>query len=215
MVESGAQHEAPVRVIGIAGPPGSGKSTLAAALLPLLGDAVWVEMDHYQRMTDLPIEQIAHWFERGADHDELPVPLLAEHLSRLKQGHAVVNPETGGVIAPARTIILETHFGRAHGATGGFIDLLLWLDTPPDVALARNLRAFVGGLLAAPGRPDDATEGLQWLQGYLDNYLALVARLLALQRERVRPAAELIVTPATAPQALAAALLLALRSSHG
>ena len=195
------------RVIGIAGPPGSGKTTLAHALVSALGDAVLVEMDHYQRMTDLPPVQIRDWVERGADHDELPLPLLADHLQSLKQGRAVVNPLTAGVIHPARFIVLETHFGRAHRTTGPLIDVLLWLDTPADVALARNLRAFIASW-TTPAQPrSDQSEALDWLDGYLDNYLSLVEPLLRMQRDRVRCGADRVIDPGCNVEPLAAWLL--------
>lgn len=191
-----------VTVIGVSGPPGSGKSTWAGALAQALGDAEVVDMDHYQRMTELPIAAVAQWFARGADHDELPVPLLAEHLALLKQGRAVVDPATGRTLAPRRYILLETHFGRAHRATGGLIDLLLWLDTPADVALARNLRVFLSPLLGAQASASQRLDGLRWIDGYLDHYLVLVSDLVRLQRARVRPAADLHIADQTSLDAL-------------
>jgi uridine kinase len=181
------------RVIGIAGPPGSGKSTLAAALAARLGDAAVIDMDHYQRITDWPIEHVADWLARGADHDELPVPLLAEHLAQLRGGQAVTDPATGAPIQPRAHLLLETHFGRAHGATGSHIDRLVWLDTPADVALARNLRGFLATLQRLPANVAAWAGELRWIDGYLANYIDLVARLVRLQAERVRPGADLCI----------------------
>ncbi len=188
-------------MIAIAGPPGAGKSALAQALARLLGEACVVDMDDYQRMTALPPAQVADWLARGADHDALPVPLLAEHLAALKAGRPVRNPASGATTMPARTIVLETHFGRAHRATGAFIDCLLWLDTPADVALARNLRAFIAPWLAPQASAADRLDGLLWLDAHLADHLGLVARLVALQRERVRPGADLLVDPAASAEA--------------
>ena len=194
--------QTPTRLIAIAGPPGSGKSTLARALVRRLGDAALVEMDDYQRMTELPIDAVADWLARGADHDELPVPLLGEHLAQLLGGSAVVVPATGHRIEPRRHIVLETHFGRAHRATGGFIDWLVWLDTPADVALARNLRGFLAPLRQP--QPAQALAGrLAWIDGYLGHYIEVVARLLQLQRERVRPAADLCIVADAPPDEMA------------
>jgi hypothetical protein len=129
---------------------------------------------------------------QGADHDELPVPLLAEHLAQLRAGKAVDHPVTGASVLPRRHIVFETHFGRVHRATGSAIDLLLWIDTPPDVALARNLRSFLAPLA---GLRDAAAlhAEIGWIEGYLAHYEAVVARLLALQAQRVRPGADLVV----------------------
>lgn len=184
-----AQHR-PV-VIGIAGPPGAGKTRLAQELAHLLEDASVLSMDHYQRMTDLPPAEIARWAAQGADFDALPVPGLAEHLTALRRGETVVDPATGAAVPACRFIVFETHFGRAHRATGPLIDLLVWLDTPVDVALARNLRAFARPWLRPGAGTAAQAEGLRWIDGYLDNYLSLVAPLLRLQAERVPQGADL------------------------
>ena len=186
-------HDGTVRIIAVAGPPGSGKSTLCDALAQRLGDAVVVPMDHYQRMTSLPIEAVERWLERGADHDELPVPHLAEHLALLKAGQPVIDPRTGRTVAPRAHIVFETHFGRAHAGTGAYIDALVWLDTPLDVALLRNLRSFLQPLLQ-PGLAADALrEELRWIDQYLVNHDAVVRRLLQLQAARVRAGADLVL----------------------
>jgi hypothetical protein len=180
------------KVIGIAGPPGAGKSTLADALVRALGDAVRVSMDDYQRFTEMPIDAVARWLERGADHDELAVPLLAEHLARLRAGEPVAHPVTGRVVAPRRHVVFETHFGRAHAATGSMIDLLVWIDTPPDIALARNLRGFVAQL-SAVHEVQPLRDEVGWIADYLAQYEGVVGRLVAIQARRVRPQADLVL----------------------
>jgi Uridine kinase len=191
-------------VIAIAGAPGSGKSTLARALADALPEACVLAMDSYEHMTRQSMEQLAAWAARGADVDELPLPLLAEHLAALKAGRAVTDPATGAGIAAAPFIVFETQFGRSHRASGQHIDWLVWLDTPRELALARTLRQLAGEALDA----EDAQlrERLEWLASYLGNYLGLVRQLLVQQRERVLPQADLVVDGTDDPARLAAVL---------
>ncbi len=170
-------------VVAVAGPTGSGKTALVKGLVARLGDASALHMDDYERMTREPIGDVQRWAERGADFDELAVPLLGEHLRQLKSGQPVRD------VAPRKYIVFETQFGRAHAQTGGLIDLLIWIDVPLELALARKLKAFAADAL----RDANPRDRLAWLDAYLGNYLVLVRRLLVMQAERVRPQADLML----------------------
>lgn len=178
-------------VVAVAGPVGAGKSTLVAGLADVLGSTATIHFDHYERMTEQPIEAIRRWAQSGADPDAMPVPGLAEALQSLKSGRPVVDPATQKEIAPAKFILFETQFGRRHAATGRAIDFLIWIDTPLDVALARKLRQFTGA--AGLRSQDESRAFLQWLEGYLDNYLGLVGGLLRRQRDTVGAGADMMV----------------------
>jgi uridine kinase len=178
-------------VIAVAGPAGGGKSSLVGALLGTLRDATAIHVDSYQRITDRPVREIARWMERGADFDEFSIPLLSDHLAALKRGQPVVDPQTGREIAPAKYILFETHFGRAHRDTGKHVDLLLWIDTPLDVALARNVIDLIA-----------ARESFAGLQRYLGSYLEDVRRLRLMQRERICADAEVVLDGAAPFEAM-------------
>jgi len=55
-------------------------------------------------------------------------------------------------VGPRKYVLFETQFGRAHRETERHLDLLLWVDTPLDVALARSIRASIAGFLREPAR---------------------------------------------------------------
>jgi uridine kinase len=180
------------RLIGVAGAPGSGKSALVDGLAAALPDAGAIHMDGYDNMTRLPIEAVARWYREGADIDAFDMPQLAEDLRRLKAGEPAREPRSGLAVAPARYVLFETQFGRAHRATGRHIDLLVWVDTPLDVALARSVRALVARCLGEADAAQCAAR-LRWLQGYLDNYLGTVRDLLEMQKARVAAQADLVL----------------------
>lgn len=169
-------------VIAVAGPAGGGKSSLVGALVATMQDATAIHVDSYQRITNRPIREIVQWMERGADFDEFSIPLLGEHLEKLKRGMPVVDPENQREIAPAKYILFETHFGRAHRDTGRHVDLLLWIDTPLDIALARNVMDLVASRESAEG-----------IQRYLGRYLEDVRRLRLMQRDRICADADVIL----------------------
>lgn len=187
-------------VIAIAGPVGAGKTTLAQAVAHQLADAAMLQFDHYERITEQSIEQVRDWVQGGADLDAIAIPGLAEALQALKAGRAVVDPLTGATIPSRKYILFETQFGRRHAATGRYIDLMIWVDTPLDVALARKVRQFAAALEGSD--PAEARRFATWLHEYMGNYVDVVAGLLRMQKESVGAGADLVVDGAREVSAL-------------
>lgn len=170
-------------LVAVSAPVGGGKTSLVQGLASRMTDATTIYFDSYEALTQQPIESIQRWMRDGADIDEFVIADLPEHLDRLKRGESVVDPLTGTETAAAKYILFETPFARQHGATGRHIDLSIWIDTPLDIALARNIREFTK-------RPEIPENFASWLHDYLDSYLEVVRELLRIQKQSVGTAAE-------------------------
>ena len=179
------------KVIAISGHPGSGKSSLAHELCKRM-PGVYLDYDNYQNITDHPVHEVNHWMQQGADYDNFVIPALAADLYRLKSGKSVNLPDNRTVIQPREYIFFETPLGRAHKEFGRQIDILIWLDVPMDVALARNVKAFTGIFLKNSAIENYAGD-LQWLESYLANYLEHIREMLLLQYEKIARTADIIV----------------------
>jgi uridine kinase len=176
-------------IVAIAGAAGAGKTTLVNELLAVLPESSAIHIDDYQRITNEPVQRLSHWLEDGADFDELDIPVLGGHLARLKRGESVTEPIRMREIEARKYVLFETHFGRAHRDTGAHIDMLVWLDTPYDVSLVRNVRGLLAPMLPGGGVVPSA-ERIAALSGYLAKYLDAVRPLLDLQVEQVRAEAD-------------------------
>ncbi|OPL14114.1 MAG: hypothetical protein AVO39_09695 [delta proteobacterium MLS_D] len=185
-------------IIAVAGPIGSGKSTLVGGIARALGDASILYYDSYEHATRRTPAEMIQWMRAGADFNDFDLTGLARDLSKLKSGVSVVNPVTGETVSGERFIIFEMPLGRTHRQTAPFIDLLLWIDIPFDIALARKVREYAKRLLAE----GDGTSGLTWLTGYVDNYTTLIRPLMRIQEERVRPGADLVIDGLEEPHAM-------------
>jgi uridine kinase len=194
----------PRTVIAVASGVGGGKSTLARALARALGERDVLVFDHFEQITARPPAEIRQWMLSGADPNVLSVAGLAQALHALKAGHPVRDPLTGADLIAERHVIFEAPFGRWHAASGVHIDLLVWIDTPLDIALARKLRQLLGSFEV----PADTLKS--WLSDYLTNYLDLVESLLRLQRERVRPHADIVIDGLQSPEDMARSVVKAM-----
>jgi hypothetical protein len=181
-----------IPVIAVAAPVGGGKTSLVTAIASALGDAAIISYDHYERSTMMSPDNMRRWMQKGACFDDLSAPGLPDDLVRMKRGEAIIDPGTGTSIPPGKWIIFEMPLGRGYSATAGFIDILIWIDTPLDMALARKIREFISHFPPASGEKDTSAF-LSWLGDYLDNYLNLVGKMLEIQRDRVSIHADVIL----------------------
>jgi uridine kinase len=189
-------------IVAVAGPIGAGKTTLVHALAQALDGASTVHFDHYEIATRKSPAELARWLAAGADFSELRAPGLRAALQALKRGESVVDPVTGKTIFPGKRLILEMPLGRTHAETSDLIDLVIWLDTPLDVALARKLQAFIA--LALAEKNEDPVEFLRWLDAYLGQYLEQVRDILKIQEHKVAASADIALNGMLGPTALLA-----------
>lgn len=190
-------------VVAVAGPPGAGKTSLIKALASTLTDATTIFFDSYETATEKPMSDIVEWNKNGASYDDFVLPELSSGLERLKSGQPVTDPASGLEIKPGKYILFETPLGKAHADTARFIDLLVWIDVPLDVALARKIGDFTRLFVARHGG-DDAMGYLSWLGNYVENYLVGIRDTLQVQRERVAAGADIVVDGLTRLDAMAA-----------
>ena len=167
------------RVITIAAPPGGGKTTLSGRLSARLGDAPVLHFDDHEIATRRAPAEVEAWLDRGAPLAEIAAPGFAEGLARLRGSGAA-------------HILVDGPLGRAFPPTADLIDLVIYIDTPLDLALARVLRgqAAHAARAADPGAP---RQFAQWLEAYLENYQGFIRRSYAMQREVVLPGADLVL----------------------
>lgn len=187
-------------VVAISGPPGSGKTTLIHRLLQHIPDSSAVYIDDYECYTQHSPEQIRTWLTTGADPNDFDLKELADHLGRVKT-HAA--PST--VPSPLGTrsdhlVFFETQFGKRHRQTGTLIDCQIWIDLPLDDSLCRNLRSFLGSIIASPA--EQHTAGLRWLETYVESYSDFVRESLVLQKSWIAEKADFIVDGTRDPTAV-------------
>jgi len=181
-----------IPIIAVAAPVGGGKTSLVTAIASALGDAAIISYDHYERSTMKSPDDMRRWMQNGARFDELSAPGLADDLARMKRGESIIDPGTGASIPAGKRIIFEMPLGREYTATAGLIDLLIWIDTPLDMALARKIRELIAHFPPV-SEERDARSFLSWLDSYLENYLGIVGKMLALQKEHVPVHADIIL----------------------
>jgi hypothetical protein len=145
--------------------------------------------------------QLQDWVRRGGEPDEMSLDALVCELGRLtkKRDDAASHP----------LILFETAFGRAHTASGAFIDLSIWINTPLDLALARASLVFLRNVEKGRQTPYAATDFIQWQARYMQDYPLLRRMYLAVGR-RGTATADLIVDGEHPPEASAALIRKAL-----
>jgi uridine kinase len=135
--------------IGIAGGSGSGKTTVTQAVVERLdGKVAMVQHDaYYRHQPHLSFEERT---QVNYDHPaSLETELLVTHLETLRSGVGVDRPvydfaqhlrsEDTVRVEPGRVVIVEGILVLAEHALRSELDLKIFVDTDPDLRLARRL----------------------------------------------------------------------------
>jgi uridine kinase len=136
-------------VIGLAGGSGSGKTTIAEEVVDRLeGRVALLHHDaYYRHLAELSFEERTRV---NYDHpDSLETELLVKHLEALRSGLAIEHPvydfsshlrsaETVR-IEPGRVVMVEGILVLSDAALRAELDLKIFVDTDPDLRLARRL----------------------------------------------------------------------------
>jgi uridine kinase len=136
-------------VIGIGGGSGSGKTTIARAVVSGLSGVALIQHDSYYRHQ--PHLNFSDRTRVNYDHpDSLETELLIRHLRSLKEGEPVARPtydftlhlraEETERVDPAPVLIVDGILVLADAELRAELDLKIYVDTDPDIRLARRLR---------------------------------------------------------------------------
>lgn len=179
-------------VIAVAAPIGGGKTALVKAISNRLDNSAVIFFDHYEKMTESPVQDLEKWVEMGASFNDFSVPRLADDLKKLREGKSVINPITKTGVGPSRYIIFEMPLGKEYKETEGYIDLLIWVEIPLDIALARKLKEFTGDFLSGSDDPNPGKFIIR-MDKYIGNYLKVVRKVLLIQKQKVSRNADIII----------------------
>ena len=176
-----------ITVIGISAVSGGGKTAVTRRLAEVLSDAATLHFDDYDD-TNLHPGDHRSWFADGADYDAYENPVFVRHLQALKADGSIRYPIGGATVGPARYVVADAPMGRAHTDSGRFIDLMVFIDTPLDIAMARRILRDIQ--LAAQSSPEEA---LEQVRVELSGYEARARPIYEHFQERMRTGSDLIV----------------------
>ena len=176
-----------VKVIGISAVSGGGKTAVTRRLAEVLGDAAALHFDDYDD-TNVHPDDHRSWFADGADYDAYELPVFTCHLETLKAGGRVRYPIDGAILGPVRYVVADAPLGREHSASRRFIDLMVFVDTPLDIAMARRILRDV-----EQATQSTAAENLEHVKGGLTGYEPRARPIYEHFQQRMRAGADFIV----------------------
>ena len=176
-----------VRIVGISSVSGGGKTAVTRRLVEVIGDAVALHFEDYD-YTNVHPGDLRRWFVDGAAYNAYKTPVFSRHLQALKAGQSIRYPVEGIIVGPSRYVIADAPLGRAHSDSGQFINLMVFIDTPLDIAMARRILREIES--EDPSMADDTLKGVK---GELSGYEGGARPIYENFQERMRAVSDLIV----------------------
>lgn len=143
-------------VIAISGYSGAGKSTVVSHLSKAFNCSA-LFFDDYASRKDFPSD-ISAWIRNGGDPNIISTPLFCNHLIQLLNGQSIEFVKGNGwakeyginhfekevkIIMPSPLIIVEEPFGRERQEIKELIDIVVYLDIEPEIALGRRIHDLI------------------------------------------------------------------------
>lgn len=196
-------------VVGLSSPSGGGKTTIVQRLAAAAPNAVALYFDAYDALTEganIHPPDLQQWLAADADYNAWQMPRLLQDVKQLKQGQPISSPVDGTPILPQPLLLLDVAFGRAHAGLRPYLDFMVYIDTPLDIALARRLqRDYLDRNWVEP------QTALAELRAMTTAYLTWArAAYVALERQ-VKPQCDLVVDGCLAVDLLVAQILAAIK----
>ncbi len=187
-------------VIGISSVSGGGKTTVTRALKEKLPNSFAIFFDDFDACDDPTVhpKDLYQWALDGGDQNAWQTPGIIAKMDSLKK-----NQEYDFVV-------FDAPLGRAHEDSGRFIDLMVFIDTPLDVAMARRLiRDYL-----SDGH-DNSEQRMQSLGEELSHYLEK-ARLPYLEMGKgVKPKSDMVLDGCLTPTALVDKIIEKINAEQG
>ena len=208
-------------VIAICGTMGSGKTTAVENIAAALPDCVTMHEDDYNKTTERSLDEIDHWWNRGANVGEFDLSTLIQQLAivcqesatskvgaAMYQGTDVPRSPRHSRTGNGQIVLLETHFGRLHPELNSWIDFQCWIDVPADIAVARKIVQLCGHMRSQPANSDNKYGSeLRWIENFCKGYLTTTRKLFEMQRQKVRELSEMSIDGQGTPLAVCEAFL--------
>ncbi|MBP1996524.1 hypothetical protein [Paenibacillus eucommiae] len=167
-----------ITVVSLSGPSGSGKTSLVQAIAQRLPNAISLHFDDYKETTQFP-EDLTSWIRNGCDPNEWLTPKMVEDLQILRNKQKAVNG----------WVIVEEPFGRNRDSITSFIDYVVCIDIPLEIAFARTVKRAA---IAAPINVE-VNKLLENIVEFVDQYLTVGRDTYAIVNKNVMQNSDLIV----------------------
>lgn len=196
-------------IVGVSAPSGGGKTTVVQRLQQQHPNSIALYFDEYDSIPEganIHPQSLQQWVKDGGDYNAWQMPGLLRDLQRVKQGQTLQSQCDGTLITAQPLVFLDIAFGRAHAALRPYLDFMVYIDTPLDVAMARRIRR--DGL---EKNQYSAEEALQNIQAMTAAYLDWAREAyLALDRQ-VKPQCDLVLDGCQSVDSLAQHVLAAIK----
>lgn len=180
----------PTTIACISAPSGGGKTTIVQQLIQRVPNSVALYFDDYDERVEganLHPVDLQQWLAAGTDYNAWQMPGLLRDLQQLKSGQPL-SPQRGAILSAPAFVWLDAAFGRANASLRPYIDFMVFIDTPLDVAMARRIQRDY----ADPTRETAHTQ-LAQLHATTTAYLTWArAAYLELSRQ-VKPRSDLVL----------------------